>query len=271
MGTKNEGTPRFHISRRDYLKLHCLIPAIIFPLPRPPIEATPAPILPDRLKPGELFDGRPISRVDTKKPYVAITVDDGYDLTQVERFLRIAEIFKTKFTVFPVGTVMTAEPDLWRQVYEAEHEIGNHSHSHIDVRDQTKRAIMRDFERFEYEDYPDVIGLPFPDPGLARVPFAQGPVNRDVQAVTRELRDLHVHWRLDSYSWKKGGRDSKANLEYVLARMADVKAGDIIILHFVPLDMAALPWILDLLSKKGLENVTFTKLWRTRKQIMKRK
>lgn len=234
-------------------------------------EAAQAALLPEFLLKGETFDGRPISQVDTEKPYVSITVDDGIDPDQVELFLTLCQRYSTKCTAFPYGLAMTKNPNLWREVYDERHEIGNHSHSHLNVSESTRSAILRDFDRFESDDYPGVIGQPFPEPGLARVPFAQGPVNPDVQSVIRELHDLHVHWQLDSYSWKKGGRYSKANLEYVLARMAEVKAGDIIILHFVPLDMTALPWILDLLSQKGLVNVTFTKLWRNRKQIMKHK
>lgn len=238
-----------HISRRKFFE-YCL-------------EAAGA-----LLTPVELLEWRayPILKVNTDKPYVAITVDDGYDPEQVKRFLRIGQIFKTNFTVFPVGAVLLEEPDLWRQVYDDGHEIGNHSHSHLDVSQYSKKAILRDFSRFENEDYPEAIGLPFPERGLARVPLAQGPVNTDVQEVIAQLNDLHVHWRIDSYSWKKGGKYSRANLEYVMERMQAIKQGDIIILHFTRLDMNALPSILRLLHKKGLVNVTFSELWQSRKQ-----
>lgn len=233
-------------------------------------EATQAMLLPEFLK-GEIFDGQPIRQVETKKPYVAITFDDGINPDQVELFLTLCQHYETKCTVFPYGLVMTKSPDLWRAVNADGHEIGNHSHSHLNVAEASKEEIYADFARFETDDYPSVIGADFPEPGLARVPFAQGPVNRDVQQVIGDLRDLHVHWRLDSYSWKKGGRYSKTNLEYVMERMANVRQGDIIILHFVELDMIAFPWILDLLASRGLVNVTFSTLWKNRRQTMKKR
>ena len=231
-------------------------------------EATGALLIPHELLSQRAY---PILRVETNQPWVAVTIDDGLYPKEVERFLTTAAEYQTKCTVFPVGYLMRKNPDLWREVAAEGHEIGNHSHSHLNVSEASKAAILDDFSRFETEDYPEVIGAPFPEPGLARVPFAQGPVNRPVQEVIAALRDFHVHWRVDSYSWKKGGQFSKANLEYVLKRMEEVKQGDIIILHFGQLDMLALPYILDLLAEKGLTNVTFNTLWRHRKQIMKKR
>lgn len=244
-----------HISRRKFFK-YCA-------------EAVGAFFLPEFLN----LDLRayPILKVETAKPFVAVTIDDGTHPEEVERFLTTTDKYDTKCTVFPIGTIMRRDPDLWREVAGAGHEIGNHSHSHLDVSQYSKAAIMRDFSRFETEDYPEVIGSPFPGPGLARVPYAQGPISVAAQEVIASLDDLHVHWRVDSYSWKKGGKNSKENLDYVMARMAEIKQGDIIILHFNTLDMTALPYILDLLSTKGLENVTFSTLWHHRKQIMKKK
>ncbi|OGD71336.1 hypothetical protein A3A84_00245 [Candidatus Collierbacteria bacterium RIFCSPLOWO2_01_FULL_50_23] len=247
--------PKERISRRKFFK-YCF-------------EATEALLLPDFLR--SPFDGRPILQVETTKPYVAVTIDDGVFPKEVERFLSTAAEYKTKCTVFPVGGLMRKNPSLWREVASADHEIGNHSHSHLNVSESTKAAILRDFSIFETEDYPEVIGSPFPVPGLARVPYALGPINVDVQKVIASLQDLHVHWRIDSYSWKKGGQDSNENLAYVMARMAQIRQGDIIILHFNPLDITALPYILDLITAKGLENVTFSTLWHHRRQIMKKR
>lgn len=241
-----------HLSRHRFLR-YCA-------------EATAVALLPDFLRSGEIPEPKPILSVDTDKPYVAVTLDDGYKPDNVRYFLRIAKALRTKFTVFPIGEVMTKSPDLWREVHDAGHEIGNHSHSHIDIRDKSKKEIQRDFERFETEDYPEVIGKAFPEPGLARVPLAQGPVNLDVQRVIYGLNDFHVHWRVDSYSWKKGGLYSKANFKFVMERMQEIKQGDIIILHFTQLDLYCLPAIFRLIKLKGLTNVTFSKLWQSRKQ-----
>lgn len=225
------------------------------------------------LSPEQLPRRRPILRVKTDMPYVCIGLDDGWDPEKVEEFLGIADDFKsttfpdykTKFTIFPVGKVMLTTPDLWREVKDDGHEIGNHSHDHIYIRNLSKARIMRSFRNFEDYDYPEVFGEPYPDPGMIRVPFAEGPINNLVQEVIYELNDLHVHWLRDSYSWARDGIDSPKNRKYALEKIGNLAQGEIGVMHFTELDMAILPILLKMLDERGLINVPFSVLWEARK------
>ena len=165
-----------------------------------------------------------------------------------------------------MGKVLTKDPALWREVKAAGHEIGNHSHDHIYVRNRTKASIKRSFRIFEEVDYPLVFdGETFPEPGLARVPFAEGPINQLVQEALYELGDKQVHWLRDSYSWARDGFDSPRNREYALAKIENLAQGEIGVMHFTALDLAILPLLLEILAEKGLTNVPFSVLWEARK------
>lgn len=205
----------------------------------------------------------PIRSVPTETPFVSLTFDDGNYPDVIEKFLNIADEYGQKFTLFPTGVNLINEPNLWREVKAAGHEIGNHSHFHRNVNDLNYQQILWDFRQFEEVDYPETFGEEFPTPGLARVPFAQGPVNRDVQRVIAELDNLHVHWKLDSYSWRHEGR----NPDYLIRNVARAEQGDIVVLHLVDRDVDMIPRYLESLNEKGLENTTFSQLWESRENI----
>lgn len=209
---------------------------------------------------------RPILWVKTEMPYVCIGLDDGWYPEKVEQFLKIADDYgQTKFTIFPVGNVLLANPTLWQEVKAAGHEIGNHSHDHIYAPGKTKSRIKWSFSYFMDHDYPKVFGEAFPVPGLARVPFAES-VNVLVQEALSELNlPYNVHWHYDSYSWRRDGFNSKKNREYALANIGALAQGDIGVMHFTALDMAILRPLLELLDERGLINVPFSVLWEARK------
>lgn len=215
----------------------------------------------------------PLIRVKTDMPYVCIGIDDGWYPEKVELFLKILEEYRQtrgvepKFTVFPVGKVMVQSPDLWRAVKAAGHNVGNHSHGHLNVRGKTKERIRWDFNYFEEFDYPEVFGEALPKPGWARVPFAEAPVkaNQNVRDVLFEMNDFDVHWRCDSYSWQTNGVDNAKNREFCLKNIGKLEQGDIGVMHFTALDLAILPQLLDILAEKGLINVPFSVLWEARK------
>lgn len=211
-----------------------------------------------------------ILRVKTEKPYICIGIDDAWFLEQVESFLEIAAKHETKFTLFPVGVMLLEDPELWQRVIEAGHEIGNHTHKHTFASGKgvTSEVMRRAFRAFE-ADYREVFGkdYPFPDPKIARVPFAEG-IRPWVQRVLYEegYKNVHWGWDDDSYSWRRGGDDKgKGNIKYALENISHLEQGDIGVMHFNPLDMAILDDLLTYYKEeKGLINVPFTTLWAAR-------
>jgi peptidoglycan/xylan/chitin deacetylase (PgdA/CDA1 family) len=85
-------------------------------------------------------------RINTLKPLVALTFDDGPSPPYTNNLLEILELHKVKATFFMIGRNIEEHPDVAKAVVVQKHEIGNHSYSH------TKLLIKSpDFVRLEIE------------------------------------------------------------------------------------------------------------------------
>ena len=71
-----------------------------------------------------------ICRVETDKPMVALTLDDGPTILGVSAALPALEKRGARATFFLIGEQVIQRPDLVRQIRAAGHEIGNHSFTH---------------------------------------------------------------------------------------------------------------------------------------------
>ncbi|WP_220348737.1 polysaccharide deacetylase family protein [Alkalilimnicola ehrlichii] len=94
----------------------------------------------------QLF-GNLVHRVDTEKPWVALTFDDGPTPEATERILAILARNEVPATFFFTGAELAANPGLAEKYVAAGHELGNHTYSH-------RRMLLRSpmFIRHEIED-----------------------------------------------------------------------------------------------------------------------
>lgn len=69
-------------------------------------------------------------RVETARPQVALTFDDGPTARGVDAVLPILEQRGAKATFFLIGQEVAKRPDLARRIVAAGHEIGNHTLTH---------------------------------------------------------------------------------------------------------------------------------------------
>ena len=72
-----------------------------------------------------------IWRMDKNEKAVYLTFDDGPIPEATPFILRVLEEWGVKATFFMVGDNVRKHPDLYRQVVEAGHRIGNHTFNHI--------------------------------------------------------------------------------------------------------------------------------------------
>jgi peptidoglycan-N-acetylglucosamine deacetylase len=87
-------------------------------------------------------------RVDTQKPQVALTFDDGPDPVFTPDLLEILAAHDARATFFVVGEAAAAQRDLISRMVAAGHAVGNHSWSHASFhllsgkqrRDQLRRT-----------------------------------------------------------------------------------------------------------------------------------
>ena len=93
-----------------------------------------AKISTDRILTGILRSVLPSSllwKVDTAERKVFITFDDGPTPELTTEILAILESYEARATFFCVGDNVVRYPDIFRQIIQSGHSVGNHSHHHL--------------------------------------------------------------------------------------------------------------------------------------------
>ena len=93
-----------------------------------------AKISTDRILTGILRSVLPSSllwKVDTAERKVFITFDDGPTPQLTTEILAILESYHARATFFCVGDNVVRYPDIFRQIIQSGHSVGNHSHHHL--------------------------------------------------------------------------------------------------------------------------------------------
>ena len=92
-------------------------------------------------------------RMDPKEKAVYLTFDDGPIPEATPFILKTLEEYGVKATFFMVGDNVREYPDLYRQIVEAGHQVGNHTFHHLEERssapnknvlDDTRKTCKRD-------------------------------------------------------------------------------------------------------------------------------
>lgn len=162
--------------------------------------------------------GPSVWRGKTGRKSVAITFDDGPG-PATPRFLDALAEFRIPATFFQVGASVQRHPAIARDVVAAGHEIGNHSHSHLNFAMKPAALIEDDFSLAQ-SAIADATGV---RPVLMRAPYGVRWFGfRRMQA---KLGLLGVMWSVIGLDWKL---PAAAIADRVLSRVAD---GGIICLH----------------------------------------
>ena len=93
----------------------------------------------------QLFGGI-VSRVETTKPLVALTFDDGPRLDDLDEILDILAGRAVRATFFVNGARLAEHPVTGHRLVAAGHELGNHSWSHERMVLRSARFVRREVE-----------------------------------------------------------------------------------------------------------------------------
>jgi len=160
----------------------------------------------------------PVSRGEPGRKAVALTFDDGPSLA-TPRFLEVLAEYNAPATFFQCGVNALRHPAIARAVLGAGHEIGNHSHTHLNCALRPPAAIEEDFARAQ-RVIGDVTGS---RPVLLRAPF--GVRWFGFRRTQERLGLTGVMWSVLGLDWKL---PATAIADRVLSRVHD---GGIICLH----------------------------------------
>lgn len=186
---------------------------------------------------------------DASAARVYLTFDDGPDADWTPRILELLAAAGARATFFLVGRAAARQPALARRLAAAGHEVGNHSFSHRHPWLLPERAARR-----EVSD-----GAAALADALGRAPrYFRPPHGRLRRCMLDEARagdQAVVLWSRSAVDWGPWGRAAR-----IAARLAKVRAGDIVLLHDGrsrwnrPWETAAaLSGFLERLRARGLE------------------
>jgi len=175
---------------------------------------------------------------------MAITIDDGPDPQVTPQVLDILDKYKAVATFFCVGTRVSAEPSLARDILRRGHAIENHSYRHLNYFSVLgPRAMATEIARAQdiIESTVGVTPFFFRAPAGLRNPF---------------LDRVLTQQRLRLATWTRRGFDTVNNQPAkILSRLVcGMRSGDILLLHDghaarapdgSPVILKVLPMLLD--------------------------
>ncbi|MDM5248672.1 MULTISPECIES: polysaccharide deacetylase family protein [unclassified Lysinibacillus] len=182
-----------------------------------------------------------------QKKRVALTFDDGPDAKVTPQVLAILKKYDAKATFFMVGTNVSRNPALVEQIYEAGHEIGNHTWNHSKLTNLSTANVKQEVNKTSDAIY-KAIGQ---YPTVFRPPY--GATSDKVRSV---ITMPSILWSIDTLDWKH--RNADKILSYV---KSSVKDGSIILMHDIHQSTAnGLENVILYLQKQGYEFVTVSEI-----------
>ena len=194
-------------------------------------------------------------RVNTERPVVALTFDDGPDPRWTPTVLRLLSRYHARATFFLIGLDALAHPELVRRERAGGYEIGNHTFDHQDLEllrpDQVKAEIQGGARAIEKAGGGH--------PVLFRPP--KGLTDEVVGVLANADHYRTVFWSLTVEHFVDN-QDVRAGIEQLLAR---VHPGAIILAHDGGIPnrtrtMQALPMLFAGLHRRGYRMVDVSEL-----------
>jgi len=231
------------LSRRDFLKIGglALVASAFTPRIASSADSLSAPIL---------YHG------SRRYRRIAITIDDCDLLTRL-RMLEGTLLANplVRVTLFPKGTALlnneSKEAGIWKRFFERGHEFGYHSFDHTNPGVMRTEKVIQDFDRWLEALY-QVLGAQ-PAVRFGRPPY--GVLSQSFLNMCRERGLVATMW-----STGFGGA-----LEVGVHAAERVQNGDIVLMHTRQQpgqeDMAILAKVLPMLTERGVECVTISRLY----------
>lgn len=190
---------------------------------------------------------KPVNPKPATDKKIALTFDDGPHPKVTRQILKTLEKYEAKATFFVVGQEVKEHPEILKAVYNAGHEIGNHTFNHERLTTLTPEEIKKQIQSTD-AIIKSTIGQ--------RATVFRPPYGSYDETITDQLNVPNVLWTIDTLDWKH--RDPEKT---VLAVKEHAKNGSIILMHDIHQATAdALDDVLATLQKQGFEFVTVSEL-----------
>ena len=189
--------------------------------------------------------------VNTSRPFVALTFDDGPHPEYTPQLLDILRNEGVRATFYVIGRSVQTYPEIARRIVAEGHEIANHSWSHPRL-----TALSASRLKTEMANTSDIIQkVTGRRPTNMRPPY--GAVNERVrQSMFKDHGFDVIMWSVDPLDWRRPGA------EVVRQRLVDgAKPGGILLAHDIhPGTIEAMPGTIRDLKAKGFGFATVSQL-----------
>ena len=188
-----------------------------------------------------------VKEIDSNKPMVALTFDDGPSPT-TNRILDVLQANGAVATFFELGSLMNNYPDIIRREEEIGCEVASHTFSHANLNKMSVNEIQTEVANSE-DVFMNILGH---KPTLVRPPY--GNANDLVKA---NIPYPLINWNVDTLDWKYKNKDT------ILSRIREVGNydGRIILMHSLYQSTAdAVEVIVPEMISQGYQLVTVSQL-----------
>ena len=180
--------------------------------------------------------------------YVAITFDDGPKQGTTDVLLEGLKERGVHATFFLIGKQIEGNEDIIRQMWEDGHQIGNHTYSHVNLKQLSAEAGTQELSECFYEVF-QVTGQ---DSCLVRPPFGEV-----TSTLKKNMECPVVLWSVDTMDWT--GKSAGDIADYIVNT---AREGDIILLHDIyENSVQGALMAIDAMMEKGYTFVTVTELF----------
>lgn len=202
----------------------------------------------------QLF-GDLVQRVKTNDKVVALTFDDGPSKRYTTEILALLQQQEVKATFFITGKEAEQNPDEVSLLYQAGHQLGNHSFSHPRMVLMSPAAVASEIERTDAA----IRAVGYQDEILFRPPYGKKLFVLPWYLAQQQRKT--IMWDLEPETAPSLAPDAQAMADYVIEH---IRPGSIVLMHLMyqsrQSSREALPLIIRGLKQKGYRFVTVSEL-----------
>ena len=199
---------------------------------------------------GDIF-----ARVETERPVIALTFDDGPSVRFTPEVLALLKEWDVTATFFLIGREIEENPAGIRAIIEAGHQVGNHTYSHPDMTLAGPQTVASEIERTDAA----IRAAGYQGEIYFRPPYGKKLVTLPWYLSRNDRKT--IMWDVEPESFPEAAANADLIAEHVIE---NARNGSIVLMHVMygsrRLSREALPKIIDGLRARGFEFVTVSQL-----------
>lgn len=194
----------------------------------------------------------PIYCVETTEKKVALSFDAAWGNEDTREILSILKKHDVRVTFFMTGGWVESYPEDVKAIYEAGHDLGNHSENHKNMSQLSVDEVKEEIQ-LVHDKVKTLTGV---EMELFRPPY--GDYDNEVITTLTDMNYFTVQWDVDSLDWKDYGVD---RLIKTVCEHKNLGNGSIILMHNgAKYTAKALDSILTELKAQGYQIVPVSEL-----------